>query len=145
MSETPYIECLMKIINFLFGEIDKNNILDIMLCSLFFITSTELLVTSMSLPLIFYKQGLTSRLILTILITVTYKLLFNLIATILYVIYNYIRDKKNMAIKTNHFLEISQRSLNPPSITKSCPVKKLFSMNIFTAENTSSTEPQACV
>ena len=52
------------------------------------IMSAELLVTFMSMPLLFYKQNLKTGLILTVLITVIYKLLFNLIATICYVIYN---------------------------------------------------------
>lgn len=57
------------------------------------ITAAEILITSLSMPLLFYHQGFKSGLILTISITVVYKLSFNLIATVLYVLYTSLKQE----------------------------------------------------
>lgn len=59
------------------------------------ITVAELVVSSMSMPLLFYKQGFNTNVYLTIFITVSYKVLFNLLSTILYVLYT---SKKNQIV-----------------------------------------------
>ncbi len=50
------------------------------------ITVAELAVSSMSMPLLFFKQGFSHQLGLTITLIVTYKLVFNAVATIGYVL-----------------------------------------------------------
>ncbi len=51
------------------------------------ITAAELLISSMSMPLLFYKQGLRGSVILTILLVASYKIIFNLISTGGYVLF----------------------------------------------------------
>ncbi len=58
------------------------------------ITAAELLVSSMSMPLLFIKQGLTGSVILTIIITVAYKIGFNFLATSAYVYYDLKKIRK---------------------------------------------------
>lgn len=54
---------------------------------LFFVTTTaaELLVSSMSMPLLFYRRGFNGGVYLSILVTVSYKVIFNLISSLVYV------------------------------------------------------------
>ena len=62
------------------------------------ITASEFLVSSMSMPLLFYKNGLKGSIILTILVTVIYKVVFNFVATVIYMMVdNYRLDKQKQA------------------------------------------------
>lgn len=73
------------------------------------ITASEILVSSMSMPLLFYKNGLNGSIILTICITVTYKVSFNLVATSIYMVFN-----RNSSVKEKHN---SQESSNLAQIS----------------------------
>ncbi|MGV3278024.1 VUT family protein [Rickettsiales bacterium LUAb2] len=60
------------------------------------ITLAEIITSSMSMPLLFYKHGLEGSLILTITISVAYKVLANIVITIVY----------GILIKKNNFTSI---------------------------------------
>lgn len=51
------------------------------------ITATEILTSTMSMPLMFYKHGLSGNVLLTIVIIVTYKVLANIVITLTYGIF----------------------------------------------------------
>ncbi|MGV3278688.1 VUT family protein [Rickettsiales bacterium LUAb2] len=51
------------------------------------ITATEILISSLSMPIMFYKHGLEGSLLLTITITVLYKVFANVIITMTYSIF----------------------------------------------------------
>jgi len=55
--------------------------------SVFKITATEILTSAMSMPLMFYKHGLSGSILLAIAIIVTYKVLANIIITSTYGIF----------------------------------------------------------
>jgi hypothetical protein len=61
----------------------------IMMATWFFIaiTATEILTSAMSMPLMFYKHGLSGSILLAIAIIVTYKVLANIIITSTYGIF----------------------------------------------------------
>ncbi len=52
------------------------------------ITATEILISTMSMPLLFYKHGLQGSVCFTLLLVVTYKLVANLIISSLYGLFN---------------------------------------------------------
>jgi hypothetical protein len=51
------------------------------------ITATELLISSLSMPLLFFKESLTGSVLLTICILVAYKVVANMLMTIGYGFY----------------------------------------------------------
>lgn len=71
------------------------------------ITLAELTVSSMSMPLLFYKQGFTTSVYLTILLTVSYKVIFNLVSTFLYVVIS--SNKKHKQV--SNYTEIANSSV----------------------------------
>ncbi len=58
------------------------------------ITAAEFAVTSMSMPLLFYHQGLKGNVLMTIFITVIYKIAFNFIAATCYAIFEVFEHRK---------------------------------------------------
>lgn len=52
------------------------------------ITATETLISSMSIPLLFYKHGLEGSLILTAILVIIYKILVNILLTFFYWFFN---------------------------------------------------------
>ena len=74
----------------------------IVCCFFLTITISELLVSSLSMPLLFIKEGLNTNIILSILAIVFYKIAFNFIVTLFYFIY-----------------QMTSKSVSPPSIVKS--------------------------
>lgn len=60
------------------------------------ITIAEIAVSTMSMFLLYHKQELTGNVFLTILVIVLYKIVFNLVATIFYVLYQGLRGEKGI-------------------------------------------------
>ncbi|MCF6768430.1 VUT family protein [Thiotrichales bacterium 19S11-10] len=48
-------------------------------------TAAEILTSSMSMPLLFYKEGISGSILLSIGVIVAYKIIFNLVATLVYI------------------------------------------------------------
>lgn len=67
-----------------FKKIQPKNIFSLMLRFFITITSTEILTSTMSMPLMFYKHGLHGSIILTILAIVLYKICANFLITFAY-------------------------------------------------------------
>lgn len=88
----------------------KKNIVGIFFGFFTSITASEFLVSSMSMPLLFYKNGLKGSIILTIIITVLYKILFNFIATILYMMYDNYRLNKHKDSDVSGNLDLAKIS-----------------------------------
>lgn len=65
-------------------KIDSKSIFEMLLKFFITITATELLTSTLSMPLMFYKHGLSGSVVLTIAIIVTYKILANIIITSAY-------------------------------------------------------------
>lgn len=72
------------------------------------ITASEFLVSSMSMPLLFYKNGLKGSIILTIVITVIYKVVFNFIATVIYMISDNYRLNKHKDNDESNSLDLAE-------------------------------------
>lgn len=72
------------------------------------ITASEFLVSSLSMPLLFYKNGLKGSIILTILITVIYKVVFNFIATVIYMIFDNYRLSKQKDDDLSNSLDLAE-------------------------------------
>ena len=67
-----------------FKRKEPKNMFDIIFRFFVTITATELLTSLMSMPLMFYKHGLSGSIILTIVVVVLYKIIANIIITAIY-------------------------------------------------------------
>jgi uncharacterized PurR-regulated membrane protein YhhQ (DUF165 family) len=66
---------------------EPKNIFDMLFRFFLSITAAEMLISTLSMPLMFYRHGLSGSVALTIIIEVTYKIILNAIITFIYGIF----------------------------------------------------------